>query len=67
MTVLFLHLVSLPTWVCCVHSGDYYVMNGSKAFISGAGESDVYLIMSRTGDKGIAFSLWGVDVRLKSM
>lgn len=25
-----------------------FVMNGSKAFISGAGESDIYLIMCRT-------------------
>ena len=29
--------------------GDYYIMNGSKAFISGAGESDLYLIMCKTG------------------
>ena len=32
--------------------GDSYVLNGSKAFISGAGDTDVYLIMTRTGDKG---------------
>eukprot|EP00761_Pharyngomonas_kirbyi_P007131 gb/GECH01007140.1/.p1 GENE.gb/GECH01007140.1/~~gb/GECH01007140.1/.p1 ORF type:complete len:432 (+),score=107.59 gb/GECH01007140.1/:1-1296(+) len=32
--------------------GDHYVLNGSKAFISGGGESDVYLVMARTGDKG---------------
>ena len=31
---------------------DEYVLNGSKAFISGAGSSDVYLIMARTGDHG---------------
>lgn len=30
--------------------GDYYVLNGAKAFISGAGVSDVYLCMVRTGD-----------------
>lgn len=30
-------------------NGDYYVLNGSKSFISGAGSSDVYLIMCRTG------------------
>jgi len=29
--------------------GDYYVLNGEKAFISGGGESDVYLVMCRTG------------------
>lgn len=32
--------------------GNYYVINGSKAFISGAGESDVYLVMCRTGEAG---------------
>ncbi|HEX7886850.1 MAG TPA: acyl-CoA dehydrogenase family protein, partial [Phenylobacterium sp.] len=29
--------------------GDAYVLNGSKAFISGAGVSDVYVVMARTG------------------
>lgn len=32
--------------------GDYYLVNGSKAFISGAGVSDVYLTMVRTGGDG---------------
>ena len=32
--------------------GDHYVLNGSKAFISGAGVSDVYVVMVRTGDEG---------------
>lgn len=32
--------------------GDYYVLNGTKAFISGAGETDIYVMMVRTGDKG---------------
>jgi alkylation response protein AidB-like acyl-CoA dehydrogenase len=32
--------------------GDHYVLNGSKAFISGAGVSDVYVVMVRTGDAG---------------
>jgi len=32
--------------------GDHYVLNGSKAFISGAGTSDVYVVMARTGDAG---------------
>ncbi|CAI8027468.1 Isobutyryl-CoA dehydrogenase, mitochondrial [Geodia barretti] len=31
--------------------GDHYVINGSKAFISGAGDTDVYIIMTRTGAK----------------
>lgn len=30
--------------------GDHYIINGSKAFISGATSSDVYLCMVRTGD-----------------
>ena len=37
--------------------GDHFVLNGTKAFISGGGESDVYLVMCRTGDhtaKGIS-------------
>ncbi|HEX3883099.1 MAG TPA: acyl-CoA dehydrogenase family protein [Stellaceae bacterium] len=32
--------------------GDDYVLNGSKAFISGGGTSDVYVTMVRTGDAG---------------
>ncbi|MBC6980817.1 isobutyryl-CoA dehydrogenase [Caulobacter sp. 17J80-11] len=32
--------------------GDHYVLNGSKAFISGAGTSDVYVVMCRTGGEG---------------
>ncbi len=32
--------------------GDHYYVNGSKAFISGAGASDVYLVMVRTGGVG---------------
>ncbi|MGV9009547.1 isobutyryl-CoA dehydrogenase [Brevundimonas sp.] len=32
--------------------GDDYVLNGSKAFISGAGTSDVYVVMARTGGDG---------------
>jgi butyryl-CoA dehydrogenase len=32
--------------------GDYYLVNGSKAFISGAGISDVYATMVRTGGEG---------------
>lgn len=33
-----------------VKDGDHYVLNGSKAFISGASASDVYLCMVRTGN-----------------
>jgi len=35
-----------------VHDGDAYVLNGSKAFISGSGVSDIYVAMVRTGDEG---------------
>ncbi|ATB57901.1 acyl-CoA dehydrogenase [Xanthomonas citri pv. fuscans] len=32
--------------------GDSYVLNGSKAFISGAGATDVLVVMARTGEDG---------------
>ena len=32
--------------------GNSYVLNGTKAFISGGGHSDLYLIMARTGESG---------------
>ncbi|MEO9526491.1 isobutyryl-CoA dehydrogenase [Roseibium sp.] len=32
--------------------GDHYVLNGSKAFISGGGVSDLYAVMVRTGGEG---------------
>ena len=35
-----------------VRDGDHYVVNGSKAFISGAGASDLYVLMCRTGEDG---------------
>ncbi len=31
---------------------DHYLLDGSKAFISGGGISDVYLVMARTGEGG---------------
>lgn len=34
------------------HDGDHYVLNGTKAFISGAGFSDLYVVMCRTGGEG---------------
>ena len=37
--------------------GDYYVLNGTKQFTSGAGYNDVYVVMVRTGEdksKGIS-------------
>jgi alkylation response protein AidB-like acyl-CoA dehydrogenase len=33
-------------------SGDHYVLNGTKQFISGAGATDFYFIFVRTGDEG---------------
>lgn len=35
-------------------NGDHFVLNGSKAFISGGGSSDLYLIMCRTGENEIS-------------
>jgi alkylation response protein AidB-like acyl-CoA dehydrogenase len=35
-----------------VRDGNEYVLNGSKAFISGGGTSDIYVCMVRTGDDG---------------
>ncbi len=32
--------------------GDSYVLNGAKAFISGGGTSDIYVVMARTGGAG---------------
>lgn len=35
-----------------VKDGDAYVLNGVKQFISGAGTSDIYVVMARTSDAG---------------
>jgi alkylation response protein AidB-like acyl-CoA dehydrogenase len=35
-----------------VRDGDHYVLNGQKQFISGAGKSDIYVMMARTGGNG---------------
>ncbi len=32
--------------------GDYYILNGEKTFISGAGSTDVLVVMARTGGAG---------------
>ncbi|MGZ3306292.1 MAG: acyl-CoA dehydrogenase family protein, partial [Asticcacaulis sp.] len=40
-----------------VRDGDAYVLNGSKAFISGAGATDIYVVMAKTGEdspKGVS-------------
>ena len=39
-------------WRCThgpTHDGDAYVLNGSKAFITNAGDADLYIVMARTG------------------
>jgi len=35
-----------------VRDRDHYVLDGTKAFISGGGASDLYLVMARTGEAG---------------
>ncbi|MDQ1117998.1 MULTISPECIES: acyl-CoA dehydrogenase family protein [Pseudoxanthomonas] len=35
-----------------VREGDQYVLDGAKAFISGAGATDVLVVMARTGEPG---------------
>lgn len=32
--------------------GDYYILNGEKTFISGAGSTDILVVMARTGGAG---------------
>lgn len=34
--------------------GEYFLVNGSKCFISGAGDSLYYLIMCKTGEKEVS-------------
>ena len=34
--------------------GDHFVLNGSKAFISGAGETDLYFVMCKTGENEVS-------------
>lgn len=35
-----------------IRDGDHYVVSGSKQFISGGGENDIYVVMVRTGEDG---------------
>ncbi|KHD25711.1 acyl-CoA dehydrogenase [Vibrio caribbeanicus] len=35
-----------------IKQGDRYILNGAKAFISGAGDTDVLVVMARTSDDG---------------
>ncbi|MFN3881169.1 MAG: acyl-CoA dehydrogenase family protein [Nitrincola lacisaponensis] len=44
--------------------GDHYLLNGSKVFISGAGSTDVLVVMARTGGSGArGISAFVVDAR----
>jgi alkylation response protein AidB-like acyl-CoA dehydrogenase len=48
--------------------GDHYLLNGSKAFISGAGETDVLIVMARTGAAGASgISAFALDARLEGI
>lgn len=35
-----------------VREGDHYILTGSKQFISGGGENELYVVMVRTGEEG---------------
>lgn len=43
---------SLSTKAELSEDGKEYILNGSKAFISGGGRSDLYMVMARTGGQG---------------
>jgi alkylation response protein AidB-like acyl-CoA dehydrogenase len=43
---------SLQTSAILSPDKTYYTLNGSKAFISGGGTSDIYIVMARTGEAG---------------
>ena len=52
-----------------VLDGDHYVVTGSKAFISGAGQNEVYVTMVRTGGEGRKFAwmpmaIWSLPTSL---
>lgn len=48
--------------------GDDYVLNGSKCFISGAGATDLLVVMARTGDSGPSgISAFGVPADAKGI
>ncbi|MEM6988174.1 MAG: acyl-CoA dehydrogenase family protein [Pseudomonadota bacterium] len=44
--------------------GEHYVLSGSKIFISGAGDTDVLVVMARTGEAGArGISAFAVDAK----
>ena len=42
-----------------VKKGDEYILNGEKAFISGGGVSDFYIVMARTGKNNLILRILG--------
>ncbi|HEX4861460.1 MAG TPA: acyl-CoA dehydrogenase family protein, partial [Rhizomicrobium sp.] len=44
-----------------VREGDDYVIEGSKAFITGAGDADLYIVMARTADGARGISAFLVE------
>ncbi len=51
-----------------VLEGDHYRINGSKIFISGAGSTDVLVVMARTGEAGAkGISAFAVDAKAEGI
>ncbi len=44
-----------------VREGDAYVIDGAKAFITGAGDADLYIVMARTGEGSHGISAFLVE------
>ena len=44
-----------------VRDGDTYVLDGAKAFITGAGDADLYIVMARTGEGAHGISAFLVE------
>ena len=59
-------LALMPRLLRAQQQGDRYLLNGSKAFISGAGASDLYACMVRTGGDG-GDRLPGIDITAASL
>jgi len=47
-----------------VRDGDTYVLDGAKAFITGAGDADLYIVMARTGEGARGVSAFLVEAAL---
>jgi alkylation response protein AidB-like acyl-CoA dehydrogenase len=44
-----------------VRNGDAYILDGAKAFITGAGDADLYIVMARTGEGARGVSAFLVE------